>query len=87
MSDFKGTPGPWELILGRYGDSPIWGFGIKAEGKIPFVAAAGMVSTSNHATIVADEFLPHITTGFSAAEAEANARLIAAIAKALGEQC
>ena len=73
------TSGPWELILGRYlPDHPVWGFGIKAEGKIPFVASAGMSPPENHVTVIADEHLHFVTTGFSAAECEANARLIAA---------
>ena len=76
----KHTPGPWKLELVRWAESaPISGFGISAEGKTPWLCSAGASERANHCTVVADEHIEQgVTTGFSASEAEANARLIAA---------
>lgn len=80
MNEFKGTLGEWKLHLARYRDTdPIFGFSIRAEGKEPFVASAG-VSSPNHCLIVSEEYRKHITTGFTEWQ-----RMKAAIAKALGE--
>ncbi len=74
------TPGPWTVELGRWHEkAPLAGFAIKAEGKVAFVASANMSPLRNHSTVIADEAIAAgITTGFSAAECEANARLISA---------
>jgi hypothetical protein len=67
------TPGPWFVRLGRYTpESPVFGFAILANGKVPPIASAG-VATPNHATVTEG-----IASGFSAVECEANGRLIAA---------
>lgn len=74
----KHTPGPWTVELGRLTkDTPIFGFAIKAPGKLAYVASAGL-SPPDHVLIVHKDFRDHITTGFDEAEVEANARLIAA---------
>jgi hypothetical protein len=78
MSISKATPGPWTLELCRLSpDSPLFGFGIKAVGKVPFVASAG-VASPNHALIVDPDFRNICTTGYTEEEVEANAHLIAA---------
>jgi len=72
------TPGPWKLTLARMREGdPIFGFTITAEGKIPYLASAG-VAEPHHALIVSKEFREMVTTGFSEEEVEANARLISA---------
>ena len=73
------TPEPWKLELIRWSDkAPIAGFAISVDGKKPWLCAAGAGERYNHCTVVADEHIAQgITTGFSAAECEANARLIA----------
>lgn len=55
----KHTPKPWKLSLGRYAeDAPIFGFAIRAEGKIPSIASAG-IAEPNHALIVEPKDYPH----------------------------
>lgn len=72
------TPGPWGLKLARYrDDAPVFGYAITAEGRVPYVASAG-VAEPNHALIVGSEFRKLVTTGFTEPEVEANGRLIAA---------
>ena len=72
------TPGPWTCEFGRVvSDAPVFGFSIKAEGRIPAVASAG-VATDGHPLIIAPDFRALVTTGFTEEEVEANARLIAA---------
>lgn len=72
------TEGPWEVKLARMTpDAPIFGFGITAPGKLPYLASAG-VADQNHPLVVGKEYRHLITTGFTEEEVEANALLIAA---------
>lgn len=71
------TPGPWKLDFGRYPKSDkIFGYCVLAEGKVPFIASAG-IATPNHGLIQNEEERRYITIGYSSEEVEANARLIA----------
>lgn len=70
------TPGPWTVEVCRLAPrAPAFGFAVRAAGKVPFVASAGVV-TPNHVLVV-DEAFP-IDTGYTAAEVEANGYLMAA---------
>ncbi len=38
MSEFKGTPGTWSLVLARMApDVPMFGYAIKADGRVPYI--------------------------------------------------
>lgn len=74
----KATPGPWTANIARLQpDAPPFGFTITVEGKVPYLASAG-VATNDHALIVDKQFRAAVTTGFTEEEVEANAYLLAA---------
>jgi hypothetical protein len=70
------TPLPWNVSLARMNDAaPPFGFTVKAEGKVPYIASAG-VSDPGHALIIAPEYAHLVTTGYSVEELVANAEFL-----------
>jgi hypothetical protein len=72
------TPGPWTVEIARRAENaPAFGFAIRAAGRVPFVASAG-VATPDHSLIIAEPFRKLVTTGFTPEEVQANGYLIGA---------
>ena len=78
MAEAKHTKSTWTCKLARMReDAPIFGFMIVANGKVPYVASAG-VAPPDHALIVPPDMRHLVQRGFTEEEVEANGKLLAA---------